>query len=156
VNSAITECVLTYSAATDIDGDGDTDAADNPNPPYPLYNDLSSAGAGETLADIKCPGAPASQQLLFNNQAGHTFKVLSDTATYTATYFNDGTEGVMILLTRASGDTLWTEAISRLNAKYSTCKAANVTAPGPCVDGCFYFWVKRLSTSVTAVEGGCP
>ena len=155
VQNAVGECVLTHKDPVDIDNNGTIDATDNPNAPFPLYGDLSSGGAGTALANIKCPGAPSGSNTIFNNDAGRMLKILSDTATYTSTYLSDSTEGILIAVRRTSSNPAWTEAISRVNDHYSTCEAAYDTAGG-CANGCFYFWIKRLSTSVTAVEATCP
>jgi hypothetical protein len=157
IQSTISECAQGYSKAVDVNNNGVINAADNPNVPFPLYSDLSSGGvAGETVTAIKCPGAPTAQQTIFNANAGNYFKALSDTATYTTKYFTDATEGVYLRITRASSDPLWTEAIARLDTKYSECSAAAVTAVGACANGCFYFWIVRLGTSTLGGEVGCP
>ena len=148
IQSFVAECAQSYPGAVT--------GVTNPNTPFPLYSDLSSGGTGNVIATIKCPGAPAAQQTIFSNNAGSSFKLLSDTTTYTTQYFTDGTEGVYFRITRASGDPLWTEAISRLNNKYSKCSAAAVTSGGTCANGCFYFWVLRRTTSTLGGEAGCP
>lgn len=153
ISAAINDCVLTYSRAVDVDGDGDKDTTDNPNAPFPLYGDLSSGGAGDDIMAIKCPGAPASKQIIFDNSPGRNFRLLSG-SDYTVTYFTDGTEGVKITISRSSTSDIWLEAIDRLNTKLSTCQAEVDTAGG-CADGCLNYWIKRRSTSV-ATEGGCP
>lgn len=149
----IAECAQTYSKAVD--------GVTNPNPPFPLYSDLSSGGAGVALADIKCPGAPASQQVIFTDGIKRSFKLLGDTSRYTTTYISSTTEGVLLRITRAVTDPLWIEAITRLNDKYSKCAAAAVTAnPDPltvnCGAGCFYYWILRQPTSSASFEAGCP
>lgn len=148
IQANIAECAQVYSAPVA--------GLANPNSPFPLYNDLSNGGTGDVVTAIKCPGAPPAQQVIFNNNAGNNFKVLADTATYTTQYFNDGTEGVYLRITRAGPDPLWAETISRLNGKFSQCAAAPVTAAGTCVNGCFYFWILRQPTSVLGPEAGCP
>jgi hypothetical protein len=148
IQTAIDECVQSYPGATA--------GVTNPNTPFPLYNNLGNGGTGDAVAAIKCPGAPSSQQIIFNANMGNNFKALADTTTYTTQYFNDGTEGVYIRITRATPEILWTEAISRLNTKYSKCAAAAVTAAGTCVNGCLYYWILRLPTSVLGPEAGCP
>lgn len=156
IEAAIQKCTLSYQKPVDVDANGTIDATDNPNPPFPLYGDLSSGGAGTAVAGIKCPGAPVAKQPIFNNRQDGYMKMLADTATYTTTYFNDGTEGVYVRVTRATANALWTEAIGRVNAKYSTCRAAAVTAAGTCANGCFYFWILRRATSALGGEAGCP
>ena len=153
IDAAINDCVLTYSAAVDRDADGDKDATDNPNAPFPVYGDLSSGGAGTAIANIKCLGAPAAKQVIFNNQPGRSFRLLSG-SDYTVTYFTDATEGIRITMSRSSTSDIWLEAIGRLNTKLATCQAEVDTAGG-CANGCLKYWVKRRSTSVAA-EGGCP
>lgn len=164
IQEAISECVQTNSAAVDVNGDSAIDATDNPNAPFPLYGtgadtlaNLSSGAAGTAIANIRCPGAPDGQRAIFSGNMGNKFKTLGDTATYTTTYFTDATEGVYMRITRATGEALWTEAISRLNGKYSTCAASVVTAAGTCVNGCFYYWfVRRSPGGGLAPEAGCP
>ena len=156
VYTAVDECAQNYPKAVDVNGDNVINSTDNPNPPFPLYGDLSSAGVGATVTDIKCPGAPAAQQVIFSGNAGNLFKLIGDTTNYTTKYFTDGTEGVYVRIARNSDDALWTEAISRVNSKYSGCVAANVT-DGTCTHGCIYYWVVRRATSVLATESGtCP
>ena len=164
IQSAITECAQTYPSPTDVDGDGDKDATDNPNPPFPLYcanaacalATMTSGAAGVDITLAGCPGAGAGQKVVFNRNAGNNFKLLGDTATYTTKYFTDATEGTYIRITRATSDPLWTEAISRLDDKFSECSAAAVTAAGTCANGCFYYWIVRRATSVLGGEAGCP
>lgn len=172
IESSVNDCILVYSAAIDRDGDGDKDETDNPNPPFPLvYNSATGYATTGPIAQAICPGAPPAplnhlaappadepsrKQLLIGGQSGRAFKALGNTALYTTTYTTDTTEGVYVRITRATPHLLWTESISRLNAAYSTCKAATVTAAGDCVNGCFYYWIKRLPTSVLGPEAGCP
>lgn len=156
IEAAVGECLMLYSDPTDVDGDGDTDATDNPNPPFPLYGTaLTSGGAGTSLANVQCPGAPGpdGQRIIFNNGPGRHLKLLSDSA-YTVTYLNNAVEGVRITISRSSASEVWSEVISRFNSKVDTCKAEVDTAGG-CANGCLRFWIKRLATSV-ATEGGCP
>lgn len=176
IHSAIMDCTQTYPTPVDVDGNGTINTADNPNAPFPLYGKgaratLTSGGTGheggaDTGSDINgatsigCPGNPNASTAVFSGNYANKFKLLGDTATYTTTYFNNGnaasTEGVYIRITRSSSDPLWTEALSRLNTKYSTCSAAVVTAAGTCVNGCFYYWLVRLPTSVITGGEACP
>jgi hypothetical protein len=161
VQANISECVQTHPEAVDVNGNGTADATDDPNQPFPLYGDLSSGAAGDALMDIKCPGAPVAQQLIFTDAISASLKLLNDTSNYTATYFNDATEGVYLRITRAVPDTLWPEMLSRLENKYSKCAAVSVTAdPDPlgadCSGGCFYYWILRRATSSAAFEADCP
>lgn len=156
IQEAMNECVQLYPGKVDLNDDT-VDDNNNPNIPFPLYGDLSSGAAGAAITSIKCPGAPTAQQLLFSGNLGNRFKALGDTATYTTTYFTDATEGVYMRITRATSEPLWTEAISRLNGKYSQCVASTVTAAGTCVNGCFYYWfVRRSPGGGLAPEAGCP
>lgn len=172
IEASVNDCVLVYSAAIDRDADGDKDTTDNPNPPFPVvYNSTTGYAMTGPIAQTVCPGTPPTplnhlaappadepsrKQLLIGGQSGRGFKVLGNTALYTTTYTTDTTEGIYVRVTRASAHALWTESISRLNSGYSTCKAAVVTAAGACVNGCFYYWIKRLPTSVLGPEAGCP
>lgn len=155
IQGAVSECAQIYPGIVDANGDGNDDNA-NPNPPFPLYSDLSSGAAGEVLTSTKCPGAPTAQQAVFSNNAGALFKLIGDTTVYTTRYFTDATEGAYVRITRATSDPLWTEAISRVNAKSSACAVAAVTAAGTCANGCLYYWMVRRATSVLGPEAGCP
>jgi hypothetical protein len=157
LRNAISECVVTYNDPADIDDNGTIDSDDNPNAPFPLYDDLSSGAAGEDLFDIRCPGAPASNQPIFNNDAGRTFKLLQDSTLWSVNYLNDSTEGVLVRITRTASDAAWDEAASRINDHYSACEVAAETDGGDCANGCIYYWILRRATSVTATESGaCP
>lgn len=154
IETVVDECAASYTVAIDVNGDNAIDATDNPNPPYPLYTAaLTNSGVGTALANVYCPG---SKQALFSSATANNFKLLGSTAVYTTTYFNEATEGLLVRVTRAASNDLWTEAISRLNARYSTCKAAVVTDGATCLNGCFYYWLKRPATSAIGVEVGCP
>ena len=157
IESSINDCVVMYPAPVDVDGNSAVDSTDNPNAPFPIYGDLSSGGnTGTAVANIKCPGAPSAQQLVMTTRDGRQLQTLKDTSTYTATYITNTTEGVLLRLSRSNSSPAWTEVISRMNAAYSTCKAAVVTAGGTCAYGCFYYWFLRRSTSVIGGEAGCP
>lgn len=167
IEAAVGDCVISYPAPVDIDGDGDKDAADNPNPPFPLtYSTATGYAASGPISEAICPGwpptplatptAPSSKQLLLSVLAGRSFKVLGDTTRYTTVFTTDATEGVYVRITRASANALWTETLARLNARHSTCKMAVVTAAGTCANGCLYYWIRRMPTSVLGPEAGCP
>lgn len=157
IESIVNRCILMHPEPVDLDGDGDIDAADNPNVPYPVYNDLSTGAAGGMLLTTKCPAAPSADNNLFKNQVGFNLAFLNN-GDYELYYINDNTEGVLIRVHRAVGnDDWWTEARARVNQKLSTCKAEVNTTTSPCEvgGGCIHYWVKRLGTSVS-VEAGCP
>lgn len=155
IQEVVNECAQVYPGKYDPDGDG-VDNNANPNPPFPLYNDLSFGGMGDDVTAIKCPSMPAPS-LVFTGNNANKFKMLGDTATYTTKYFTDATEGVYLRITRAAGEALWTETISRINSKSSTCAAAVVTAGGTCVNGCLYYWILRHSPGGgLGPEMGCP
>jgi hypothetical protein len=164
IQGGIDECVQLYPASVDVDGSGTINAADNPNPPFPLYcadgacalATMANSGAGTAITSAGCPGAPNGQRVIFSGKLGNKLRLLEDTATYTTTYVTDATEGVYMRITRAASDPLWTETIRRLNGKFSQCSAAAVTAAGACVNGCFYYWFVRRATSVLGGEVGCP
>lgn len=166
LQSAVTECVMSYPKPVDVDGNGTADAADDPNQPFPLYcadgacaqATMTGGGSGADITSVGCPGAPNGQRPLFSSGA---FKLLGDTSKYNATFLTDATEGVYLRITRAVSDPLWTEAIARLDEKYSKCTAAAVTDnPDPlgfdCSGGCFYYWILRQPTSATSFEATCP
>jgi len=168
VHTAISECFQMYPTPVDVDGSGIIDATDNPNAPFPLYcadatcdlsgltSDGISGTTGVPIAEIGCPGAPDSQRVIFNRNVGNNFKLLSDTTTYTAKYFTDGTEGVYLRITRVNSDDLWEESISRLNEKYSACSAATTTGAAPCTNGCFYYWIVRRASNALGGESDQP
>lgn len=174
IQGDVVECVRTYPDAVDVDASGTINATDNPNAPFPLYGtnaadtlaNLASGGVnteatsdagvaipGTAAANLRCPGAPDGQRVILG--AASKFKVLGDSA-YSVRYFSNTTEGAYVRITRLAADDLWTEAISRLNGKFSTCAAAAVTAAGTCANGCFYYWVLRRPTSTLGGEAGCP
>ena len=154
VQSNITECVTTYSTTSTTD----------PTTPFPLYSDgVSYGGAGNVLATITCPGAPAGQQTIFTDSISQSLKLLQDTANYTTTYFNNATEGVYLRIARAVSDPAWSEAITRLNNKYSACSVAYIAPGGTdptgysgCTYGCLYYWILRRPTSSSSWKAGCP
>lgn len=157
IESVINRCILMHPEPTDVDNDGDIDAADNPNVPYPVYSDLSTGAAGGDLLDAKCPAAPSADNDLFKNQIGFNLAFLNN-GNYSLRYINDATEGILIRVHRTAGnDAWWSEARTRVNQKLSTCKAEVNTTITPCdtQGGCIHYWVKRLGTSVSA-EPGCP
>jgi hypothetical protein len=167
IEAAVGDCILSYQSAVDIDGDGDKDTTDNPNAPFPvIYDSTTGYAASGDIAKAICPGWPPTpltppatasrRQLLVSPLAGRAFKVLGDTTRYTTLYNTDTTEGVYLRITRASANALWTEALARLDARMSECKMAIVTAPGVCVNGCLYYWIRRLPGSVLGPEAGCP
>lgn len=154
IHMAINECVQLYPKAVD--------GITNPNVPFPLYSNMAGgAFVNNTvngIDNIQCPGAPAGQQTIFDRNAGNNFKLLGDTNMYTTIYMSDATEGVYVRVTRAKTDAVWTEALSRLNTKYSPCSAAAVP-PGsgaPCENGCFYYWIMRPATSTLGGETAQP
>ncbi len=160
IQSNITECITTYSQGVDINADGNIDASDNPNQPFPLYHTLTYGAAGDAITAIKCPGAPAAQQTIFNDRISGSLKLLADTSNYTTTYFTNATDGVYIRITRAVSDPLWTEAISRLTTKYSQCSSiVENSSPDPtgfnCSAGCFYYWILRQSSG-SSLFPVCP
>lgn len=164
--AAVEECVVINPAPADVDGNGTIDSADNPNPPFPLYVTAGVAGGkGGTGIDIDfrtnniaCPGVPGMPALL-TAQKSAGLRALGNAAVYRVNYLSDATEGVLFRVTRQTASEIWTEAIARLNAKYSACKAAAVTSAGTCVNGCFYLWVSRRATSAIATSDDgvtCP
>ncbi|MDD9901268.1 MAG: hypothetical protein OXT65_09845 [Alphaproteobacteria bacterium] len=154
---AVQDCALQYPAAADVDGDGDIDATDNPNPPFPVYGNLSTGGTGDDLEDVRCPGAPGAPPLFKTTAGVRTIRITED-ADYTATYINNSTEGAVLRVSRGRASPVWTEAISRVDSDLSACKAtAETIADGNCDYGCLYFWfMRRTATSPAHGEGGCP
>lgn len=158
IESIINRCVLTYPDPIDVDADGDIDANDNPNMPYPVYNDLSSGGTdGDDLLDIKCPAAPTADNDVFKNQIGYKLAFLNN-GNYDLNYLNSSTEGIRLQIHRIAGnDAWWSEARDRIDGKMSSCKTEVNTTVTPCDTGggCIHFWIKRMGTSAS-VEPGCP
>ena len=163
VQSNITECVVSYqnnnfcppSDAGGCVNQFATQDAGNPNVPFPMGN-------GGALTAITCPRAPAAQQTIFTGNTIQSLKLFQDTANYTVTYFTNNTEGIYFRITRNVSDPVWTEALVRMDTKYSACSVAYV-APGgmdptgfSCTNGCLYYWIKRLPTSSASWKAGCP
>jgi len=180
VQANITECVVSYQnnnfCPPNSSGPGlscqdefQTQDTGNPNVPFPLYHDLTSGGSGDLLynpgspsTSIMCPRAPSAQQKIFTESTMQSLKLLQDTSNYTTTYFTNGSEGVYLRIARTLSDPVWTEAIARLNAKYSPCSVSYV-APGSadptgytCTYGCLYYWILRRPTSSTSWEHATP
>jgi len=65
----IIQCTIQYPAAVDLNGDGDIDADDNPNPPWPLNpmdpNNPAGAAAANNVHSVQCPGAPVEAAYIF-------------------------------------------------------------------------------------------
>lgn len=164
IEASINDCVLLYPTAIDLNNDGTTNTTDNANVPFPVIYASGSYSTNGALANAVCPGMPPTpltgnptvKQQIIGISAGRTLRMLGDTATYTTTLANDSTEGVMIKIVPTAANATWTEAAQRINSRYSTCKAAVDTTSLPCANTCLYFWIKRLPTSTTAVEAGCP
>ena len=75
VSAAIQECTISYpNGGGDLDADGDIDTSDNPNSPYPLSPsdplNPGGAAANDYIDQIKCPGAPAGEELIFDISEG--------------------------------------------------------------------------------------
>jgi len=153
IHASAAECAQSYPEKVDQDGDGTDDYA-NPNIPWPLYHGMGSGGAGETITNILCPAAPDAKQTIFGTVLNNRMKLLSDTGTYTTTYFTDNVEGVYVRIVRGGASPIWEEAISRLNDKFAPCSAAIDSGASPSV---FYYWIVRLSPGGgLAPEAGCP
>ncbi len=156
IHSAITECIQIYNDPVDVDNNGTIDTNDNPNPVFPLYDDLSSGGLGVDFHLIKCPGAPTSQQNIFEHSTDKRIKLLADNTNYTTTYITDSTEGAYIRITSNSPDFMWEEVIKRVDAKVSQCSATIEVDMGTCANSCLYYWILRHPTSTIGAEVGCP
>ena len=169
VQSNITECVVSYQNNNFCPAGGtcvneyttqDTTPVVNPNVPFPTPVAAASSG-GTVLTSIICPRAPAAQQTIFTNSVSQSLKLLQDTTNYTATYYNNGTDGVYIRITRNVADPLWTEALARLPSKYQACSTVvSMSASDPtgfnCSAGCFYYFIKRPGPAGSPVFGACP
>lgn len=167
VESAINACVLTYSRTVDLDDDGDMDADDNPNPPFPVYGDLSHSGTGATLANILCPGAPTGSQMVFGTQPGRQLRLFDDTSLYTVKYYNDPTDGVMLKIIYDRGipatQTHFYEAARRINEKLAACKAeirsdgwagTDADCEATVNKACLIYWIKA-PVGNSNEEAGC-
>lgn len=152
VESAITECVLTYPRLPDESGP----ASSNPNKPYPLSADLNHPETGSPLATIKCPGAPLSRQTIFD-QPQHRLDFFINTPAISAKYYNTESEGVMIKiiwdrLVAGISNSAFYEAATRLDKRFSQCKAEVRSTSWPGDDDdcdssastkiCFLYWIK--------------
>ncbi len=158
IHNKVAECPVIYPTQL-------TGTPSNPNQPWPMYcansscvlTAMTSGGTGTTLSLVGCPGAPTGQQLVFPNTVTDNLKLLDDSSNYNVTYISNSTDGIMLRVTRVGSDPLWSEAISRLSAKFAPCASKVVMAnPDPlgydCSGGCFYYWILRKSTSVFS----CP
>lgn len=142
--NGINACILGFPTAIDIDGDGDVDTDDNPNAPYPIYDDNSTGSGGDEFQDILCPG---SGQPVFSSARGDFFPLLSNSAEYTVTYFNDSTEGIRLVFDRTLDSQIWLAMVNRIDEQSSQCQAEVDTSTGSCATGaCLTYWVRRLST----------
>ncbi len=144
--SAIQECVQSYPDWVDLDSDGDADLTDNPNPAYPVYNDLSTGTAGGLLVDIICPG---SSQEIMEPATGRILRIL-DSALYDTNYFNysdvDG-DWVYVTISPVTGSAAWNEAVTQLQAEHNSCEVDLDTTTGTCATYyCPAFYIKRPDT----------
>jgi hypothetical protein len=150
----ISECMLTYPNKVDVNADGIDDFG-NPNPPYPLYDPAgTSGGTGAVLTNIVCPGTPGTPKL-FDTAKGNKLRLIGNTTDFSATYFNDATNGVYFVIKRLTTSPVWNEAMARLDRKYPGCKATTVSV-GACAKGCFYYFMVLPTTSTATSEAGCP
>lgn len=155
LHSAIAECIQIYSKHADVNDDGTVDAVDNPNPPFPLYEDLTSGDAGESITQIKCPGAPSSNNDIIKGEQDTKLITLSSSSAYSARYFNHATDGVYIRITSSLHDALWEEILSRLDGSFAKCSAEIVSDSGDCEGGCLYYWLSKPDTNTIGNEEGC-
>jgi len=160
IHYAVAECIQVYYQRVDVNNDGTIDATDNPNPPFPLYDDLSNSGSGEDLKKIKCPGDPSSNNIndnyIFSENLYNSVKVLSNSSLYNVKYFNDSIEGVYLKISSLNSDDIWKEGISRINDMFSGCTVEIITDEGECKGQCLFYWIARPSTSVLGEENDCP
>ena len=150
--SVISECIINYPTAVDVNGDTVIDAADNPNAPYPIYSDDSTGGTGDNLFDIKCPGSGLT---MFSTAKGHFFPMLGDTSLFTVTYLNNAAEGVQIKFDRLEPSNTWSEAMKRMENNLAVCLAEHDEISGDCTDGtgtCLLYWTKRNSSCSSCDE----
>jgi len=155
IHAAVAECLQTYPERADVNNDNVVNDDDNPNPPFPLYEGLTSGNTGETITKIKCPAAPASNNSVFADDHDSRITILYNTLVYTTQYFNDATNGVYMRISSSVHDDLWREVISRINNSFSKCSAEIVTNGGDCVGGCLYYWFSRPDTNTIGDEEGC-
>jgi hypothetical protein len=161
----VAECVQTYPSPINASGAPVSDAAFDPNEPFPLYcansacalATMTNGSSGTALANAGCPGAPDNQRVIFTNAIGAGLKLLNDANNFNATFFN-AADGVYVRITRAFYDPLWMEAISRLPSKYAACSSiARTSNPDEtgfnCTNGCFYYFILRKSGGVFSA---CP
>lgn len=158
IEAAINDCVTLYPKSIDRDGDGDKDATDNPNAPFPYYNagNPPYAGAGTALGNIVCPGAPAASATVFDNKKSGKFLRLLNVPGVSITYLTDATEGVRLTIARSGNvPPYWNDVVDLVNARLLTCQAEKVTGGACATNNCLYYWIKRRPTSAST-EGGCP
>tara|TARA_B100000686_G_C16778660_1_gene970293 strand:- start:1268 stop:1870 length:603 start_codon:yes stop_codon:yes gene_type:complete len=144
IQSAVQECIQSYPDAVDLNSDGNIDDADNPNPPYPVYADLSTGSTGEGIKNIVCPGNGAD---IMTGATGRFLKLLDDPADYATTYYNDPSGTSDELITVAIQPTVqslnWNEMAQQLQAEDS-CLYETDTATGSCAtQTCLTYYISR-------------
>ena len=183
ISNAIDECTLTYP-----NQDSELTTTQQKNAPYPInpkdpyFTSQSAVPTVATTQDasgIRCPGNPGGTGATNQNHAlifgGSSGKFLPPPPNQmTAWQYYNGADGVFIYTSSNRTDAFISNALTKLDAKYSPCQAdvidassANVnmstdTVPGDssvkrCPSGskCFRYWLIQKSTMVPAVSG-CP
>lgn len=145
IRSAISECTVEYPAGGgDIDSDGDIDATDNPNNPYPVVpthaDNPHGVAADDTVRNVTCTGAPTADANIFQG-AGNKGRLLPPPpgGFDEWVYVND-TDGVRLEIT-GENSAATKAALSRLMNKFATCQAD--LDYNSCGANCFTVWVKR-------------
>lgn len=173
IRSAIQECVLIYpngdSAVTDA-------GFNNPYPAFPdsTYLDAGYRAANKNAEFMRCPGnndGAADQHLLMFSGASGKFMPPPPDLFGPWQYYN-GADGVFVWIESDKSDAYITSALSKLDAKFSTCEADVIDATGgvealdsvptagiDCPNGsqCFRLWIVSNAATETLVnvDTGC-
>lgn len=147
IRAAIMECAIEYpSGGGDLDADGDIDATDNPNNPYPVNpsnaNNPHGVAANNNVRNLSCTGAPAGRANIFqgaNNKGRLLPPPPPDFGEWT--YINDA-NGVRIQIT-GNATAGATDALTRLMTRFVSCQAD--LNYGACGARCFTAWIQRTA-----------
>lgn len=151
VTALIQECIINYPDPVDLDGNNIINAADNPNAPYPVYNNLSTGDTSVPLEEIRCPGAPTAQQKIFDTRRPGRYLQLWSNPKYDIRYTNSVTEGILITIENDSDPDYWQRVRETFDSSNTPCSAEHHNS----TDEILHIWIKRNPTSAST-EPGCP
>lgn len=143
IQSAIMECVAMYpDGGGDLNNDGDIDTDDNPNSPYPLSptdpNNPGGAALDNEVKDLKCPGAPAGQELIFSADKGR-FAPDSPVGFEPWKYRNITPDNILYNVKAEVDTEMDILILDRLQAKFAVCETERPAA------NTLRIWIKRSS-----------